>query len=127
MKIQQVSAKTGLSIHTLRYYEQTGLVTPIARAPNGHRDYTDDDVYRILFVTHLRTAGMPIADIRRYVEIAQQDSSTVLERLHLLEAHQASIEQKIGGLRQHLGVISRKIDHYRETHKNQFRHRKANP
>lgn len=45
MKIQQVSAKTGLSIHTLRYYEQTGLVTPIARAPNGHRGYTDDDVY----------------------------------------------------------------------------------
>ncbi len=65
MKIQQVSAKTGLSIHTLRYYEQTGLVAPIARATNGHRAYTEDDVYRILFVTHLRTAGMPIADIRR--------------------------------------------------------------
>lgn len=58
------------------------------------------------------------------MELAQQDNSTVLERLQLLEAHQASIEQKLGELRQHLGVISRKVEHYRETHRNQFRRKK---
>jgi DNA-binding transcriptional MerR regulator len=95
MRIQYVAVKTGLSIHTLRYYEQAGLLTPVERAPNGHREYTDDDVYRILFVTRLHASGMPIADIRRYVELAQQGDETILERLELLEEHRVSIDRKI--------------------------------
>lgn len=116
MKIQEVAAQTGLSIHALRYYEQIGLVTPIAREDNGHRDYSEDDVYRIRFVTHLRAAGMPIAEIKRYVELASLGEETYGERLVILEAHQHAVEQHIAELQEHLGIISRKIAHYRESH-----------
>lgn len=116
MKIQQVSQRTGLSIHTLRYYEDAGLlVAPVQRAGNGHRDYSEADVYNIVFVTNLRSAGMPIAEIKRYVQLAQQGNTTIAERLHLLEAHQAAIQHKIAELQEHLSVINNKITHYRET------------
>ena len=119
MKIHEVAARTGLSIHALRYYERAGLVAPIARAESGQRDYAEDDVYRIAFVTTLRSAGMPIAEIRRYVELAQDDD-TVAERLALLEAHERAVERQIGELRQHQQRIGQKIAHYRELHQRQL-------
>jgi DNA-binding transcriptional MerR regulator len=103
VQIQDVASQTGLSVHALRYYEQIGLVTPIHRAENGHRAYTEDDVYRIQFVMHLRSAGMPIADIKRYVELAQAGDDTLCER-------------QIDELNTHLDIISMKISHYRETY-----------
>lgn len=120
MKIQQVAEQTKLSTYTLRYYEQAGLVTPVERAPNGHRDYTEDDVYHIIFVTRLRAAGMPIASIRRYVELAQQGDATILERLQLLEEHKACIEERIEELGQHLVVITSKIEHYGDSYRDRF-------
>jgi DNA-binding transcriptional MerR regulator len=120
MRIQEVSVKTGLSIHTLRYYEQVGLVAPISRQQNGHRLYSEDDVYRIVFVTQLRASGMPIADIQRYVELAQQGNSTVIQRLSLLEEHQARVKQTIEELGRHLELISGKIAHYRDYYRQQL-------
>ncbi len=121
MKIQQVAAKTNLSIYTLRYYEQAGLLAPVERAANGHREYTDDDVYRVVFVTRLRAAGMPIAEIKRYVDLAQRGEGTILERMELLEEHRVAIEQKIEELREHLKSICNKIEHYRDFHRGQLR------
>lgn len=120
MKIQEVATQTGLSIHALRYYEQLGLVAPISREDNGHRMYSEDDIYRIVFITNLRAAGMPIAEIKRYVELAKGDDSTVRERLEILEAHKRSVEEHIEELHEHLEIISRKIDHYRESYERQL-------
>ncbi len=120
MKIGEVAEQTGLSVPTLRYYEESGLVAPILREESGHRLYSEQDVYSIRFVMHLRSAGMPIADIRRYVELAQHGDETVVARLHLLEAHQVAVEQKIAELQEHLTSISSKIAHYREFYKSLF-------
>ena len=114
MKIQEVAEQTGLSIHALRYYEQIGLVAPIARAGNRHRAYSEDDVYRINFVTTLRAAGMPIAEIKHYVELSSSGDDTIVERLEILEAHQHAVERQIAELREHLVRISNKVAHYRE-------------
>lgn len=120
MKIQEVAERTGVSIHALRYYEQTGLVTPVERKVNGHREYSADDLYRIHFVLHLRSAGMPIAEIKRYTDLAGAGDATIGERLALLEAHQAAVEAKIIELTEHLTLIRNKITHYREFHQTQL-------
>lgn len=127
MKIQDVAAQTGLSIHTLRYYEQIGLVAPITRAENSHRSYTLDDVYRIVFVTRLRAAGMPIAEVKRYVDLSREGDTTLKQRLDLLEAHRQAVEQQIQQLYQHLERISDKIAHYRETHEGQLAQLREEP
>lgn len=117
MRIGEVAELTGLSVPTLRYYEESGLMAPVSRQPNGHRLYSEQDVYAIRFVMRLRAAGMPIADIRRYIELAQQGDHTVIERLYLLEDHQAMVEEKIAELQEHLAVISNKIAHYHDMNK----------
>jgi DNA-binding transcriptional MerR regulator len=120
MKIQEVAAQTGLGIHALRYYEQIGLITPITRKDNGHRTYSQDDVYRLNFITRLCSTGMPIAEIKRYNDLAAQGEATVLERMQILEAHKAMVEQKIAELRTHLELIDGKIAHYKELHEAQL-------
>ena len=44
LTIQEAATQTGLSEHTLRYYERIGLISPISRAPNGHRRYHEEDI-----------------------------------------------------------------------------------
>lgn len=114
MKIQDVAARTRLSIHTLRYYEGLGLIAPVARADNGHRTYCEQDVDRIVFVSRLRALGMPIAQIQRYMQLAQQGDATASERLQILERHEAAVTQKLQELHEHLALIRGKIAHYRE-------------
>lgn len=115
MKIQEVAEQTHLSIHTLRYYERLGLITPIARTDNGHREYTEDDVYQLIFVSGLRAMGMPISQIQCYATLSKQGDATVADRLEILEAHETAVEQQLEEMQKHLKMIRRKIAHYRES------------
>ena len=121
LTIQQTSEETGVSVHTLRYYERAGLISPVNRAPNGHRRYSAKDVYNIIFLTRLRATGMPIADIKRYVDLAEQGGSTIAERLDLLKEHRARIRSHLEEVTHYLSVIERKIDHYQEQYQGQLK------
>jgi len=114
LTVQQVAEQTGLSEHTLRYYERIELVSPVQRAANGHRRYSENDVRWITFVKRLRSAGMPISTVQRYIELQRQGSATVVERLELLKAHRHTVQQQIQELTEHLAVIERKIQYYLE-------------
>ena len=73
----------GVSTHTLRYYERIGLVR-VGRGGSGHRRYDAAAVRRLVFLTRMRTSGMPIRDLRRYVELVEAGRNTVPERLAML-------------------------------------------
>ena len=60
LTIQQASQLTGLTVHTLRYYERIALLSPVERAANGHRRYGKQDVDRITLLNYLRLTGMPL-------------------------------------------------------------------
>jgi hypothetical protein len=62
--IDEAAERTGLSKHTLRYYEREGLLPPIAKASSGHRRYTDDDIGWVRFLQLLRATGMPIREAK---------------------------------------------------------------
>ncbi|MDX1930992.1 MAG: MerR family transcriptional regulator [Capsulimonadales bacterium] len=119
MKIQDAARRTGLSVPTIRYYEEIGLILPVSRESGGHRVYTEDDLYLLAFVARLRSMGMPIARIRRYTALvrqAQDGADTVRERLEILVEHEEAIEGQIAALCEHLALIRKKIAHYRERH-----------
>ncbi len=59
LTIEQVAECTGLSAHTLRYYEQIGLLDHVGRATSGHRCYAAKDLAWLEFLTRLRATGMP--------------------------------------------------------------------
>jgi len=107
LTIAEATEVSGLTAHTLRYYERAGLLEP-GRAENGHRRFTDDDLQRVHFVQKLRATGMPIRDVRRYFA-AEPD-----ERLQILEEHRRQVVSDIEELTGALELIDYKIDLYRK-------------
>ena len=112
LTVQQVAEKTGLSEHTLRYYERIGLIPPVHRAPNGHRRYSEEDVGWFDFVKRLRSAGMPIVQVQRYVALQRQGGATLPERLGMLKEHRRAVQQQIDELVEHRDVLDYKIAYY---------------
>lgn len=112
--IQEAAQFTGLTVHTLRYYERIGLLAAVNRASNGHRRYTDEDLRRITFLNRLRMTGMPIRHMQQFAVASQQGDDTLEERIDMLEIHRASVLAQIDALQQNLDVIEMKIRLYRE-------------
>jgi DNA-binding transcriptional MerR regulator len=112
--IAEAARRTGVSAHTLRYYERTGLVvTPVDRTSGGRRRYRELDLKWILVCTKLRATGMPIRGIRRYAELVAAGPGNEQERLALLEAHRAEVLARLAEIQENLKAIDHKIDVYR--------------
>ncbi len=113
--ISDVAERTGLSVHTLRYYERAGLMPrPIGRSSSTHRRYSEGDVSWVVFLTRLRSTGMPIATLREYTVLAQRGDDTAEARLELLLRHRISFLARLEEMQQSLEVIDRKIELYTE-------------
>jgi DNA-binding transcriptional MerR regulator len=112
--IQRAAAETGVSRDTLRYYERIGILPGIERSKSGHRRFSDDDMGWIKLVQCLRATGMPIEDLHRYAELAQQGDSTAPERLRLLHDHRSRIKDEMQELATALELVERKISGYDE-------------
>ncbi len=112
--IQQVAEGTGLSVHTLRYYERIGLIHPIGRMENTHRRYSSDDMGWIDFLMKLRATGMSIQEMQVYAELQRQGDETLPERLEMLKALQRRVEARIDELNEHLKIIRYKVKVYGE-------------
>ncbi len=114
VSIAEASRRTGVSVHTLRYYERAQLVvTPVDRTHSGRRRYHQLDIEWIVVCTKLRATGMPIKTIRRYAELVVAGIGNEDARLALLEAHRAEVLAKLAELRENLELIDHKIDVYR--------------
>lgn len=111
----QMSAATGVTAHTLRYYEGAELIRPVARNSRNERRYSSDDVEWVGFLLRLRQTGMPIAQMREYAALREQGVATTEARLHLLEAHQAGLQEQIARLRAHEQALASKIATYRDV------------
>ncbi|TPW32201.1 MerR family transcriptional regulator [Martelella alba] len=112
MKIGALARHCGLSVHTIRYYEQIGLLPPAVRDRSGHRDYDETVLTWIAFLNRLKETGMPISEMLRYAEWRQKGDATIGERLALLEAHRESVAAKIRSLQQSLDALDDKIKTY---------------
>jgi DNA-binding transcriptional MerR regulator len=113
--VGEVSEQTGLSTHTLRWYEQVGLIDPVDRDTGGRRRYAETDLSRLRFLIKLRSTGMPVRDMVRYIELVRCGPATVEERLALLVAHRQRVLAQIEALTDDLKVIDRKIDIYSQA------------
>jgi DNA-binding transcriptional MerR regulator len=115
LTIQQMAEVSGLSAHTLRYYERAGLmIQPVGRDATGYRYYTQQDVIWIEFLKRLRATGMPIHDILRYTELCRQGEHTLSARLQLLKQHRSRVEEHPSEVQHHLSAITTKIAYYEE-------------
>ncbi|MEU7716598.1 MerR family transcriptional regulator [Streptomyces tibetensis] len=113
--ISEVVALTGLTAHTLRWYERIGLMPHIDRSHTGQRRYTNRDLDWLDLVGKLRLTGMPVADMVRYAELVREGDHTYVERFELLKTTREDVLARIDELRGTLAVLDRKISFYADA------------
>lgn len=113
--ISEVVAFTGLTAHTLRWYERIGLMPHIDRSHTGQRRYTNRDLDWLDLVGKLRLTGMPVADMVRYAELVREGDHTYAERFELLRTTREDVLARIEELRGTLAVLDRKISFYADA------------
>lgn len=107
--IQDVSRQSGLSEPTLRYYEEVGLLGPIARDDStGHRRYSDDDLDAAQMFACLRAMGVGIEDMRTYQANRRRGHDKAGEQRDILLRHAERVEEQIVTLRTHLDYLRAK-------------------
>ena len=112
LTIGQVAELTGVSTHTLRYYEQAGLLRAISRTAAGHRLYAPADLDWLAFVMRLKATGMPIAQMQEFAVLREQGESTFGARRDLLVTHRDAVRAHIAELQASLDAIGDKIAYY---------------
>src|SRR5450830_950152 len=114
LTIQQAAAATGLSVHTLRYYERIGLLDPVLRQDNTHRMFRDEDLVWIGFLLKLRSTGLPIRDMLHYAQLRRQGDTaeSVSARKALLQQHTQTVQQRLTELQSNLAILHKKIAIY---------------
>lgn len=110
--IDEVAELTGLSKHTLRYYEREGMLPPIAKATSGHRRYNDDDLGWVRFLQLLRGTGMPIREAKEFVALTWAGDHTIPLRVEVLSTYRAALRERLARDVEHLAALDRKIDIY---------------
>lgn len=113
--ISHVAQQTGLSIDALRWYEREGLFPRVPRDGGGRRRFSDSDIERVQLMLRLRRTGMPVRDMRRFIELLAGGEETHAERLELLFAQRVRILAAMERLTEDLSVVDFKVAHYTES------------
>ena len=114
LSIAEASELTGLTAHTLRYYERIGLLD-VRRDAAGYRSYDERAMARIVFISRLRASGMPIGTISHYLELVLEGEHTAPQRLALMQEHRDRIQRQLHDLQLALAVTDYKITVYGGT------------
>ncbi|GCE07487.1 MerR family transcriptional regulator [Dictyobacter aurantiacus] len=111
--IHEVAQRSGLSIPTLRYYEEIGLVPAVQRdASSGHRRYSADTLQIIESLANLRAVGMSIEEMRAYLALRERGDETAVEKRELFRAHAEEVEKQIARLRIRQRYLTFKVTYW---------------
>lgn len=109
MRIGEASARSGCHIETIRYYERVGLLPAPERSGNGYREYTDDHVRRLRFVTRGRDLGFSLEEIGSLLQLAEDPALSCAQVDQLARAHLQEIRLKLDELKAMAEELQRTI------------------
>ena len=122
MKIGELARRSGLSGHTIRYYERIGLLPRATRDRSNQRDYDAAILTWIEFLGRLKTTGMPIREMLVYARLRAVGAPTTDERRALLKRHRVGIHRRVSELQAALLVLDEKIAGYAGSTEDASRH-----
>jgi DNA-binding transcriptional MerR regulator len=111
IRIGELAERTGRSVHTIRWYEEQGLLPPVPRL-GAHRIYSNRHVEWLELMERLRASGMSVAELRRYTAYAQRGGAALEQTREVLRAHRKRVEESIAQWQRALELIDGKIDFY---------------
>jgi len=97
MKIGELEARSGASRHTLRYYEQIGLISPL-RQTNNYRVYTEQTLQDLDFIQRAQSMGFSLGEIGEILDAQRNKLIDCADGAKLIERKMAEIKQKIANL-----------------------------
>ena len=112
--IKEAAGKTGLTEHTLRYYDKQGLFPFLTRSEGGIRCFEDRDLEWLSMITCLKATGMPIKRIKEYTELCMRGEDTLQQRLDIFLKQRENMLNQIEELNRHLDKVNNKIRKYTE-------------
>lgn len=110
--IRQVAEKMGVTVPTLRYYDKEGLMPFVDKKPNGTRVFKDEDFDRLAIITCMKNSGLPIKDIKRYMDLCQEGDSSLKERLEIFLERKEAVQKQMEELTRVMETINHKIWYY---------------
>ena len=121
MTISEVSKKYNLTADTIRYYEKEGLIPTVPRDKNGIRDFDENSCGWIEFIKCMRSAGLEIETLKKYVTLFRQGTKTVKERKILLIEQREKLLKKQEDIKATLDRLNYKIEKYEEIEKGKLK------
>ena len=110
--IHEVCEKTGLTAHTLRYYEREKLLPGVGRSAGGFRQYSEEDMEALSAICCLKNTGMSLQDIARFMELTREGDHTLHERYELLKRHRETVVERMTQMQKHLDKVTCKLNCY---------------
>jgi DNA-binding transcriptional MerR regulator len=131
-QIGEVAERIGLSLRTIRYYEEVGLVTPSARSQGGFRLYTESDIARLQLIKRMKPLGFALDEMRNLLDALdtldaagpgderpdEASRGAALERLSMFES---AAEERCEALRDQLAMAEEFADSLRREVRRQQR------
>lgn len=110
--VGEMAALLGIAPSALRYYDKEGLLPFVERSPGGMRVFHEQDYEWLKVIECLKHTGLPIKDIKRYIDLAMQGDATIEERLELFVRRREAIRQQMKDLQQTLDILEFKCWYY---------------
>ena len=110
--IKEVAERTNISAHVLRYYEKEGVLPRIDRSQGGSRRYTDEDLDLLGLITCLKNTGMPLKDIRTFVQLREEGPETLRQRRDILMAQQQTVLERLREMQMNYEKVTKKLAYY---------------
>jgi len=113
--IGEVAQKFDLSLPTIRYYDKENLIPNLQKNEAGIRRFTEENISSLKMVECLKTAGMPIKDIRQFMQWTLDGDSTLDKRLEMFQQLRKSVMSQMDKLQGTLNTIEYKCGYYEQA------------
>lgn len=111
--ISEVAETFNMTPHTLRYYDKEGLFPLIERTPGGKRAFKQSDLDALKIIECLKASGMPIKEIKHFIEWCSEGDSTLQQRYNMFLERKACVEAQMEELKKTMAVIEHKCSYYK--------------
>ncbi|MDD3237997.1 MAG: MerR family transcriptional regulator [Candidatus Gastranaerophilales bacterium] len=111
--IKEVSEKTGISEHTLRFWAKNELFPEISRNKNNIRMFNENDLAWVKMVNCLRSVGTEIKEVKKYIDLCLEGDSTIKERFEIIKNTKTNAIKKMEELKNQLELLDYKENYYK--------------
>lgn len=110
--VGEMAKLLGVTASTLRYYDKEGLLPFVERSSGGIRMFRESDIEWLRIIECMKKAGMPIKDIREYIELALKGDNTIELRLRMFQRQKEVLRQKLEGMQHTMEMVDYKCWYY---------------